>query len=228
MRPRLAGLLLFALSVAGCQADDGPSVPSPDPPADVPATPTGDAGTGVMVLDGEIGPSPVRPVAPLRVEGACPMECCQYGTWTTSGPTPLFATAGDSTAVAATVDAGTALAVSTGHVLLTRLGEAVLREPTMLYRDFEDGVQAQAGDTLLVLYTVGEGAWRVWYPGASGGEILEADGSALGAYGSPVFPDTQWWARATTPDGTTGWLWMERTPPVTGADGCAGPPEGTL
>jgi|GEM_PF-1016603 len=223
---RLAGALALVLLVAGCQTDDGASVPSPDPAPDGADVPAGEAGdpAGPMVLSGEIGPAPVRPVAPLRIEGACPMECCQYGTWTTSGPTRLFATAGDSTAVAGTVEAGTALSVSTGHVRLTRLGEAVLREPAMLYRDFEDGVQAAAGDTLLVLYTVGEGAWRVWYRG----EVLEADYSTLQAFGREAFSESQWWAQATAPDGTSGWLWMERTPPVTGADGCAGLPDAPM
>ncbi len=226
--PRLVGLLAVLLLVAGCQTDDGPSAADPATPSDSP--PAGDAGEAgdarddTATMAAEIGPLPVRPVAPIRVEGACPMECCQYGTWTTSAPTRLFASAGDSTTVAGTVDAGTALTVSTGHVLLTRLGQAVLREPAMLYRDFEDGVQAAAGDTLVVLYTVGEGAWRVWYRG----EVLEADYSTLQAFGREAFSESQWWARATAPDGTSGWLWMERTPPVTGADGCAGLPEAPM
>lgn len=222
---RLAGFLAALLLVAGCQTDDGPSVPDPaSPPAAPTSRSTGDARTDTAVLSAEIGPAPVRPVAPLRVEGACPMECCQYGTWTTSAPTRLFARAGDSTAVAATVPAGTRLAASTGHVLLTRLGQAVLREPAMLYRDFEDVVPAAAGDTLVVLYTVGEGAWRVWYRG----EVLEADYGVLAPFGREAFSDSQWWARVAAPDGTAGWLWMERTPPVTGADGCAGLPEAPM
>lgn len=41
--------------------------------------------------------------------------------------------------------------------------------------------------------------------------------------GDAAFPASQWWARATAPDGTSGWLWMERTPTVRGADALSGP-----
>src|SRR5687768_8100823 len=31
-----------------------------------------------------------RPVAPLRIEGACPFECCTYGDWTTTAETTVY------------------------------------------------------------------------------------------------------------------------------------------
>lgn len=209
-------LLLALLAVTACQTDDGPSV-VPDDPSARPASAPGVAPDTAVVTHGDARAA--RPVAPLRIEGACPFEGCQYGTWTTSAPTRLFATAHDTTRVAATLPAGTVLSVPTGHVLVTRLGVAVLREPAMLFRTYEDRTQAAAGDTLLVLNTVGEGAWRVWWRG----EILEADQGVLRPSGDGAFPASQWWAQATTRDGTTGWLWMERTPPVRGADALAGP-----
>lgn len=213
--------IAFCAAVAGCASQDDAPPPSPPPPAARPAAPAPPVrpvapDTFALGVDAE---QSSRPVAPVRIDGACPFECCQYGTWTTSAPTRLFASAGDTTRVVTTVPAGTVLAVPTGHVLLTRLGRVVPREPVTLYRAFESPQTAAAGDTLLVLQTVGEGAYRVWYRG----RLYEAEGAMLMASGPGALATSQWWAQATGPDGRTGWLWMDRTPPVRGADACGAP-----
>lgn len=214
---RASALALLLLVAAGCTSDDTPPEPSTGTASTAPARPRAPRPAAPDTLSMALDAGRVaRPVAPVRVEGACPFECCTYGTWTTSAPTRLFATAHDTTQVLATLPAGTALTVPTGHVLLTRLGRAVLREPMTLFRSFEDTVPALAGDTLVVLQTVGEDVYRVW----TRGEILEAEGSTLRAAGPGAFAEAQWWARATAPDGRAGWLWMDRTPPVRGADAC--------
>lgn len=167
-----------------------------------------------------------RPTAPVRIEGACPFEGCTYGTWTTSAETTLYARPADTTSARLTVPAETALTATSGFVLITRLGEAVATRPTEIYVSYEDARPVAAGDTLLVLDPEGEGSYRVWHAGTVGFSGVDA---SMGGAGGPeptyrlaVEPAQQWWARVTTPDGRAGWLWMDRTPPVAGADALGG------
>lgn len=89
----------------------------------------------------------------------------------------------------------------------------------------EDGGErlAVAGDTLFVLDYVSEGFRRVWH----GGAVLQTDAvSGLAPEGGIppaevlLEPRQEWWARVLTPDGRMGWLWMNRTPRMEGADAC--------
>ncbi len=163
------------------------------------------------------GPLARRPAAPLRIEEACPFECCTYGTWTTSEPTSVYRQTGDTAAVAFTVPAGTTLEAPTGHVLLTQIGAAVTRDTSRLYRDDGSFRTAAPGDTLLLLDYVGEGTHHTWYADSVYQISLSAQLERLRE------PESQWWARVETADGRAGWLWMDRTPPVRGVDACGAP-----
>lgn len=219
--PRFLLGALFLLSA--CTAPDAPEPPATDTLAtDTLAADPAASDTLTMAADGRLTE---RPTAPLRVEGACPFECCTYGTWTTSAQTSLYVQPGDTTAAPAfSVPADTELDAATGHVLVTRLDATALRDSATLYLDYDETRTAAPGDSVVVLDYVGEGTYRVWYDGA----VYQADGAA-------VLPPTdeagathldsgaahrQWWVRAEGPDGRTGWLWMDRTPPVEGADAC--------
>ena len=166
-----------------------------------------------------------RPTSPLRVDGACPFEGCVYGTWTTSAETTVYAVAADTTSATFTVPAGTALEADRGFVLLTRLGEAVVLRPTDLFLAADETRPLAEGDTLLILDYEGEGSYRVWADGQVG---FSGAGSDVGPPGEgPALrritePASQWWAHVTAPDGREGWLWMDRTPDVRGADALAG------
>ena len=219
-------LLLAIVALAGCELSDSPTPAAapPDTVADAQAA-LSPSGPDTLSLTADDQIVTVRPTAPVRIEGACPFEGCTYGTWTTSAETTVYATAGDSTSAAFTVPAGTALDAASGFVLLTRLGETVALRPTELYLASRTTVPLAAGDTLLVLDYQGEGSYRVWRDGQIG--FSEAGGLAGPPGESPalrqqVAPEQQWWARVTTPDGRTGWLWMDRTPDVRGADALAG------
>ena len=124
-----------------------------------------------------------------------------------------------------TVPAGTTLTASDGFVLMTRLGEAVALRAGEIYVAFEDTRPVAAGDTLLVFEPEGEGSVRLWHAGTvgfSGTSAIEGPGVVDPAYRLVVEPEHQWWARVTTPNGRAGWLWMDRTPPVSGADALGG------
>lgn len=213
-------LLLALLLLSACVAPDPPEPAPADSLAAAPAAPD----TLVLRADGRLAE---QPAAPLRVEGACPFECCTYGTWTTTAPTPLYAQPGDTTATPAfTVEAGTELDVPTGHVLITRLEPVALRDSALLFLDHETMITAAPGDSVVLLDYVGEGTYRVWYDGetyqADGAAVLPPSDEPTATHIDPGAADRQWWARAEAPDGQGGWLWMDRTPPVEGADACGG------
>ncbi|HJU86294.1 MAG TPA: hypothetical protein VJ788_02870 [Gemmatimonadota bacterium] len=163
-----------------------------------------------------------RPVAPLRIDGACPFECCTYGDWTTTGETTLYEEP-DPESARWTVPPGTPLEAMSGFVILTEIGTAIAGESVRLYT--EDGAErrATAGDTLFLLDNVGEGYRRVWHRGS----ILQTDAvsgfvaeGGLPAAEILVEPREEWWALARSPDGRAGWLWMDRTPRMESADAC--------
>ncbi|HET6361912.1 MAG TPA: hypothetical protein VFH11_07625 [Gemmatimonadota bacterium] len=181
----------------------------------------GDSGDTIVMEDGD--QLVRRPEAPVRIDGACPFECCTYGAWTTTGPTTVYEEP-DETVASRNVPAGTEMEATSGHVLITRVGLAVARDTLRLYRDDGSSLLAATGDTLLVLDDVGEGYRRVWRAGAI---YLTDAASGLNVAPGPsaaellVEPERQWWTRVRTADGATGWLWMDRTPRMEGADACS-------
>lgn len=218
--PRLA--LLTTLLLAACTTGEPPA----PAPADTTAAPAMPAASDTLVLRAD-DVRVDRPRAPLRVEGACPFECCTYGAWTTTAETALYAAPGDTTAAPAfTVAAGTELAVEDGHVLLTRIEAVALREATPLFLGYDETRTAPAGDSVLVLDYVGEGTYRVWHDGtiyqADGASVLPPSDDPVATHDDPGEAHRQWWARAEAHGGRAGWLWMDRTPPVEGADACGG------
>ncbi len=198
---RIAPLLLLVL--AAC------ATPDPDLPAtDAVAPPD------TLVLDAALyGDLPDRPTVPLRVERACPFECCSYSTWITSADVLIYATPDDTTAMPiATLSTGTELDAQTGHLLLTRLGSAVSRDSAQVWIDYDDERFVADGERALVLDYIGEGFYRAWYGGATGqidGTMAPSDDSA--GFALETEAEAQWWARVRTPDGRIGWLWMDRS-----------------
>lgn len=217
-------LLTLILALAACtpaEAPDGeaPSAPTPasvDRPVEAPAAPD------TLVLTTDDRELRDRPAAPVRVVGACPFEGCQYGTWTASAETTVYRAAGDTTSIAFTVPAGTRLDATEGFVLMTQVGIAIAERPSEVYVSPEDQRPVAPGDTLLVLDYEGEGSFRVWTDGTLGFSMDVMATGGAGDEGRPfrivTEPEQQWWARVTAPDGRSGWLWMDRTRPVDGAD----------
>lgn len=232
-RPLLLLLLLGAVAWStGCGSDEGAAdraaddttsrgTAGNDEPVETPATPTNDT----MSITEDTRYSP-RPTAPFRIDGACPFECCGYGEWTTTEETTVYGRAGDSTAVAFTLPAKTKVTAETGFVLLHEIGAAVITKPMELWRlDAASTTRPiAAGDTVLVLDHVGEGQYNVWYADS----IYRFDGNAFSPERAPADmtaelvtkPRPDWWVRIVTSDGKSGWLWMERTARMEGADYC--------
>lgn len=217
--------LLLALSLAACGPAD-PAAPEADGPAPSPSVsdilePTS---PDTLAITTDTADLATRPTAPVRVEGACPFEGCVYGTWTTSAGTTVYATA-DASSASFTVPAGTALEADRGFVLVTRLGEVVVDAASDLYLASGETVPLAPGDTLLVLDYEGEGSSRVWVDGRIG--FSEAGGFQGPPGEEPALRQLseatyEWWAHVTAPDGQSGWLWMDETPDVSGADALGG------
>ena len=227
-RPALAlAVTASAFALAAC-SDPAPTPAAPPAPrggvAEAPAPPPSPDTLSITTDTRDLAE---RPTAPVRVEGACPFEGCRYGTWTTTAETTVYARASDSTSAAFAVPAGTALEASGGFVLVTRVGETVATRPDSLSLSYAEAAPLAAGDTLLVLDYEGEGSFRVWHGGRIG---FSGAGSGVGTppgmdgpHRQIVAPEQQWWARVTAPDGRAGWLWMDRTSGVRGADEFAAP-----
>jgi hypothetical protein len=227
---RAARLLITAccmLAAVGCGGERRPG-----PGAEVERDTVGAAGEGPVREDEPAladtmlmqagGALARRPAAPLRIDGACPFECCTYGAWTTTGETTVYEEP-DPGSAQWTIPTGAGLEAVSGFVVLTEIGIAVARDSVRMYA--EDGGErlAAAGDTLFILDNVGEGFRRVWHDGV----VLQTD--AVSGFvpegGLPtaevlVEPRQQWWARVRTPDRRDGWLWMDETPRMEGADAC--------
>ncbi|MDT7855817.1 hypothetical protein RQM47_04100 [Rubrivirga sp. S365] len=217
---RPARLALAALALAAC-ADPAPPADGAGGVADAPAAAPLDAAPDTLAITTQTRELAERPAPPLRVDGACPFEGCTYGTWTTSAETTVYGRGGDSTSAAFMVPAGTRLDASGGFALLTRVGASVATRPTDLLVPQGEAAPLALGDTVLVLDYEGEGSFRVWHGGRIG--FSDAGGNPGAALRQATTPEQQWWARVAAPDGRAGWLWMDRTPGVAGADAFAAP-----
>jgi hypothetical protein len=178
-----------------------------------------------------------RPVAPYIV-AACPFECCVYGQW-------RFVTAADVRAdprrespVVGRIEAGERVTARRGHVRIDTVGQVLVR------RDFVDpdrNLSYRAGDTILVLDTMGEGYSHVWVRGErrelSMVHVLSQYGPAIGRDTAAMIelrPATsEWWANVVLPIQAAkdrsatrpriGWVQMTADLDVRGADACGGP-----
>lgn len=221
----LRSTLGLCLALAACTADP---VPDAEPTATAdPARESPDAtppASDVVTITTDDRTLAARPVAAVRVEGACPFEGCTYGTWTTSAETTVFVRA-DAGSEAFTVPAETALEADRGFVLLTRLGVSVAERATEVYLDYRHTTPVAVGDTLLVMDSEGEGSFRVWHDGQiafTGVDGYYAPPGETAPLREVSAPEAQWWAHVTLSDGREGWLWMDQTPPVIGADALGG------
>lgn len=196
-------LVALALLGAGCSRGEAPRADSAAP-------------AGAITAE-------VRP-------GACPFECCTYGTWTPAQPVVLYAVEDDTTSTADTIPAGEAFTARTGNVHLNGIPALVLTDSLSGYDASGTIVTLQAGDTAQVLDYVGEGAWNV----RSGGRVLQVtrfwhtpDHPA-----DPGFPDiaearqepvSSWWVEVSRADGRTGWLLVRKAYRFGGWDRCGLP-----
>ena len=165
--------------------------------------------------------------------GACPFECCTYGTWRADSAVQLRASPDSSAAVVANVAAGTTVTATTGEVHV-KPGVFVMTRGERAYSLDRSapptpGDSFKVGDTLLVYTPRGEGAFKVRLASSNGPmfELMLAD-SSTGCAGANACngrllsrPVSTWWANIRTPDGTSGWTTDTRH--FVGRDRCGRP-----
>lgn len=212
-------------ALIGCtqSTESEEALSSPEPDSVVVAGESSGLDT-LVITDSSRVSGAVTAESPVRVEGACPFECCTYTTWTTSGETTVFAEADNIHSSDFTVPADTELEADRGHVTVRRPGRVAVRaeiDPDQYW-----GLDVTSpGDTLVVLDYIGEGHFHFWLQGEIHEGMLPG---APDAWTEPETEDldwleqpvTEWWAHVTLADGREGWLWMEHTPQVYGADAC--------
>lgn len=138
--------------------------------------------------------------------GACPFECCVYGTWTVTKDTPLYARPGKKSPAIGKCLRGSTVTAITGEVH-TKAGKFKVKKKFETYKP---------GDIIWVYTYTGEGNFKVWKEdkyidlnlsfspyGGSNGSRCEVDKDCYGELEKKL--EFTWWIKIKTSDGTIGW-----------------------
>jgi hypothetical protein len=144
--------------------------------------------------------------------GACPGECCTYGTWKAEQSVDLYETPSAEARIVGRVEVGSYVDARTGDVHTTA-GKFVVRKDSPPYR---------AGDVIWVYTYLGEGYYLVW----RAGEMLAEEISVRPDHQKPddwgyyeKAPASDWWVKVSTKDGLEGWT--NRPKRFSGNDSCS-------
>jgi hypothetical protein len=130
--------------------------------------------------------------------GACPGECCTYGTWRAEQSADLYEAPSAEARTVGRVEVGSYVDARTGDVH-TKAGKFVVRRDVPPYR---------AGDVIRVYTDLGEGHYKVW----RAGEMVDQEISVMPDHQNPddwgyyeKAPEWHWWVKVKTKDGLEGW-----------------------
>lgn len=162
----------------------------------------------VLLSVPSVGAAQARPPAVYVDSGACPFECCRYGTWTAREPRLVRARPDSTSPVVDTIPAGESVQAVTGHVRTVPAPFLVKRAMSGL----QEGQRWVPGDTIWLLTYLGEGVYHAWTDSAVVEVPLELDPSArpgeddseMGVLLRPR--ESEWWVRIRRPGGTVGWV----------------------
>ena len=155
----------------------------------------------------------------LHRAGACPFECCAYGTWTGVGVVALRPEPRRAVPKLDTIPAGEPFTADSGFVRLTGVSVLVIQDTVNV-----GPTTFRPGDTIAVLDYRGEGFFNVW-DGRQLWQVedfwggLQADPAAGLAGGGK--DGREWWVHATTRAGKKGWIDADSVAIPDGADRCA-------
>lgn len=141
------------------------------------------------------------PPAKTIVSAGCPFEGCQYGKWTATRTTDIY-TQADGLQIDFDLVPGETVEAVSGEIHSTPRRAKIV---TAGEDDAEQGIRA--GDTLYVLYPMGEGAMAVWQNG-----FMKAGSLDLVVEYDPPLPKGEpplnwtWWVKTKLVDGTIAWL----------------------
>lgn len=152
--------------------------------------------------------------------GACPFECCQFGSWKVEKTTRAFVLPSKNSKQAGKFSAGTSVLALTGEVRTV---------PSKFLVKKEYG-RYKPGDELWVYTYLGEGFFKVWFEGkmykedlgfspygGTPGNRCEKSEYCWGELDKDV--ESAWWVKIKSPDGWIGWTNQPEN--FSGKDGCA-------
>lgn len=160
---------------------------------------------------------PETPPVPFLDWGACPFECCTYGTWTARRPVKVHAQRRTRSRVVFTVGEGEAVEAQTGVVVTSQATRLVMRRELLLVDQASasaESSRARPGDVHL-LTERGEGHFVAWHEG----RILRSlDVSFLNGRACAQAPPADscpghvtakgrstWWIKLRNSRGQVGW-----------------------
>jgi hypothetical protein len=131
-------------------------------------------------------------------KGACPFECCTYREWGVENETRLYAEPKLNSPLVGTAAKGTTVNALTGEVH-TKPGKLVVMRDVLTFHK---------GDVLWVYTYLGEGFFKIWYQGKFIEDQIDFDiyNPTPDDWGYfEIAPDSVWWVKIRTQDGTEGW-----------------------
>lgn len=154
--------------------------------------------------------SQVTPPVPYLDWGACPFECCKYGTWTALKDIPVYSARDAGKRPVATLHNGEKVAVTTGVVITLKAGEVELLEEKTLGEGHAPRLTIPKGDRIYPLHYQGEGYELFWYRGTASSSFIGATkpGTLYDGFRVVSAPVDEWWVRVSTRDGRKGWVRM--------------------
>jgi hypothetical protein len=171
--------------------------------------------SAVMVLGMTLQAMPPMPYNDL---GACPFECCHYGTWTALKPVTARQTSQSKSAVAFQIKTGDRVTALTG-IVITRKPGTVRMLKAYRFKTFT----VPAGTLLYTLHHGGEGNTLFWFNGEAHWAELYADSVHKGTDHYPwdvlSIPLTEWWVKVRAQSGAIGWILAPRD--FQGMDSCS-------
>ena len=123
--------------------------------------------------------------------GACPFECCTYGSWRVKEPITIRERRDRSAVALDVIPAGSRVDALTGVVVTTKVGRGEIPADNACLSVWG----GRAGLPVEVLHYQGEGYWLVRLGSSTGDCELRPT----------VSPVTEWWIRVLSPSGVIGW-----------------------
>ena len=167
---------------------------------------------GLLFASGGYGQGTAEPPAVFVDRGACPGECCVYGSWRAERSVDLYEAPAEGARQVGQIEAGAVVRALTGQVR-TIAGRFVVRKETPPYRP---------GDVIWVYTDLGEGYYRVW----NAGEMVTQEISVAPDHQNPddwgyydPAPVSHWWIRVRQEDGREGWTNAPES--FSGTDSCS-------
>jgi hypothetical protein len=147
------------------------------------------------------------PTLPYYDFGACPFECCTYGTWTAKTKTILMKEHNDSSPAVTVVNAGEDVQGLTGVVITTEPGKVkILKKIAFNVENSQEEILLLPDDVIYAMRYVGEGYDKYYFEG-----IFLVGQTNIKSVGKSEYwqvnslPKSVWWANISRQNGETGW-----------------------